>query len=535
MKKTIRTTLLALAALSASAFAQPAEPLSKSRFVQNLEAGRKQTLVAYGTSLSAIGAWVDQLRTVADQQFPGLATVINGAQGGANSDWGREKLEEKVLSQKPDTVLLEFSVNDAVGPNKTAAHTRANLEQMIDQILQANPECEIILQVMNPPVGHTKADRPNLAAHDQVYRDVAKERGLRLIDHNPAWMALMKKDPVRFMLLSPDLIHPTRSGSLEISTPVVLASLGLAPGTPSASTEDPCWKYLRHLMNTDQDPAVTRAEFDAFWTMHFKKSDTNGDGILSAGEFHSEELARGLDKNHDGNLELPEYVATFEPLFEPASIIPVPRTEQEEKWVSNHEARVAAAKKGDIDVILIGDSITHYSQRCQPYQRHFGDRKVLNLGQGGDRTQNVLWRLKNGEVEGIKPKVAMLMIGTNNVGRGETPEDTVLGVKAILAELKQRLPKTRVVLYSILPRDGAIMAAVDKANAQLPALADGTQVNHVDLKEVFLNPDGSLNKLLYHTDNVHLSTEGYRAWFENAEPLIAAALDETPFPPITSK
>ena len=85
MKKITRTALLAFAAFSASAFALPAEPLPKSRFVQNLEAGRKQTLVAYGTSLSAIGAWVDQLRAVADQQFPGLSTVINGAQGGAAS------------------------------------------------------------------------------------------------------------------------------------------------------------------------------------------------------------------------------------------------------------------------------------------------------------------------------------------------------------------------------------------------------------------------------------------------------------------
>ncbi len=514
---------------------QAAEPLPKSRFVQNLKAGRKQTLVAYGTSLSAIGAWVDQLRVVADQQFPGLSTVINGAQGGANSDWGREKLEEKVLSQKPDTVLLEFSVNDAVGGDKAVAHTRANLEHLIDRILQANPECEIILQVMNPPVGHTKTDRPNLAAHNQVYRDVAKERGLRLIDHHPAWMALMEKDPVRFMLLTPDLIHPARNGSLEISTPVVFAGLGLAPGNPSASTEDPCWKYLRHLMNADKDPLATRAEFDAFWTMHFKKSDTNGDGILSAGEFHSEELARGLDKNHDGKLELPEYVATFVPLFEPASIAPVPRTEQEEKWVSNHEARVAAAKKGDIDVILIGDSITHYSAGNKPYKHHFGARKALNLGQGGDRTQNVLWRLQHGEVDGIQPKVAMLMIGTNNLGRGESPENTVLGIKAILAELQQRLPNTKVVLCSIFPRDGAIMASVDKVNAELPALADGQQVIHADLKDVFLNPDGSLNASLYHTDKLHLSAEGYRAWFGKTESLIAAALGETPLPPTSPK
>ena len=217
---------------------------------------------------------------------------------------------------------------------------------------------------------------------------------------------------------------------------------------------------------------------------------------------------------------------------QPASITPVPRTEQEEKWVTNHEARVAAAKKGDIDVILIGDSITHYSGGCLPYKHHFGGRKALNLGQGGDRTQNVLWRLQNGEVEGIQPKVAMLMIGTNNLGRRESPEDTVLGIKAVLAELKQRLPNTKVVLCSILPRAGAVMDPIGKVNAQLPALADGKQVVYLDLTSDFLNPDGSLNESLFVGDKVHLHINGYWVWFGKAEPIIAEALGEKPLPPL---
>jgi len=220
---------------------------------------------------------------------------------------------------------------------------------------------------------------------------------------------------------------------------------------------------------------------------------------------------------------------------QPASITPLPRTEQEEKWVSNHEARVAAAKKGDIDVILLGDSITHYSGSTPAYQRHFGSRKTMNLGQGGDRTQNVLWRLQNGEVEGLQPKVAMLMIGTNNIGRGESPEDTILGIKAVLAELHQRLPNTKVVLCSILPRTGAIMAPIGKANAELPALADGKRVVHLDLTNDFQNPDGSLNEALFGGDKVHLNIDGYRVWFEKAEPHIAATLGETPLAPPTAK
>lgn len=295
-----------------------ADGAPKSRFVQNLEAGRKQTLVAYGTSLTAIGAWVDQLRAVLDQQFPGRARVVNGAQGGANSDWGRDKLEERVLAHKPDAVLIEFSVNDAVQSRKaTPSHARENLENMIGRIRKVNPECEVILQVMNPPVGHTRTARPNLSAYDQMYREVARERGLRLIDHGPAWIALMKNDPARFMRYCPDLIHPTRDGSLEVSTPAVLAGLGVAPGNPAASTDDPCWRYMRILMDTDKDRAVTRAEFDAFWAGQFTKSDTNGDGHLDAGELHDHDLVQGLDANQDGRLDRRELVAPLDPLFEP--------------------------------------------------------------------------------------------------------------------------------------------------------------------------------------------------------------------------
>lgn len=216
---------------------------------------------------------------------------------------------------------------------------------------------------------------------------------------------------------------------------------------------------------------------------------------------------------------------------QPASITPAPRTEQEEKWVTNHEARVAAAKKGDIDVILIGDSITHYGQTASLYKYYFGERKVLNMGQGGDRTQNVLWRLQNGELEGIQPKIAFLMIGTNNLGRGETPADTVLGIKAVLAELKQRLPSTKVVLFSIFPRGGAIMDSITKVNGELHALADGKQVVHVDMTKDFQNADGSLREGLYHTDFVHLAGRGYQIWWEKTEPFLAEALDVAPLPP----
>jgi lysophospholipase L1-like esterase len=219
------------------------------------------------------------------------------------------------------------------------------------------------------------------------------------------------------------------------------------------------------------------------------------------------------------------------PAPQPASITPVPRTEKEEKWVSKHQERVAIARKGDIDVILIGDSITDYGQMVPRYKYHFGNRKVLNMGQGGDRTQNVLWRLQNGEVDGIQPKIAFLMIGTNNIGRGESPEDAVLGIKTLLAELEKRLPKTKVVLFSIFPRAGEIMKSVDKVNAQLPALADGQRVVHVDLGHLYRNPDGTVIESRFGRDKLHLNDEGYRVWWENMEPFLSAALGVPALPP----
>jgi acyl-CoA thioesterase-1 len=95
--------------------------------------------------------------------------------GGANSDWGVENLQEKVLRHRPDCVFIEFSINDAVAVRRTTIeHARNNLNQMIDRILQKNPACEIIPMVMNPVFGYGKAKRPNLAAYDQNYRQVAQ-------------------------------------------------------------------------------------------------------------------------------------------------------------------------------------------------------------------------------------------------------------------------------------------------------------------------------------------------------------------------
>ena len=215
---------------------------------------------------------------------------------------------------------------------------------------------------------------------------------------------------------------------------------------------------------------------------------------------------------------------------QPVTAIPTYRTETEERWVTRHKQKLEEVKKRDVDLVIIGDSITAYGERQPSYQHYFGKRKALNLGFGGDRTQNVLYRLRNGEIDGISPKLVVLLIGTNN--SGNKPGDTVQGIKAVIAELRQRLPSSKILLLSILPRaEGAPNDNNMAVNKLLPPLADDETVMHLDMNARFLNADGSLNADLFHRDLVHVSDKGYQVWWETMEPLVSATLGVAAIPP----
>ena len=287
-----------------------------TRLIDRLQTGSKQTVVAYGTSLTAVGAWVDQLREVFNQQFPGQVTLINGAQGGANSDWGVENLQHKVLRHRPDCVFIEFSINDAVAVRRTnIEHARSNLNQMIDRILEKNPACEIIPMVMNPVFGNGRTRRPNLPAFDDNYREVAKERGFQLIDHGSAWNELLNKDPGHFLFCIPDTVHPLRAGGLAVSTSVMAQALGLQPGNPEKSKDQPCFDYLCRMMDKNKDRQVTVAEFDAYWKSRYDDADTDQNGKLSQIELHADPLFQYLDQDGNGIISFPEFLKDIKPHF----------------------------------------------------------------------------------------------------------------------------------------------------------------------------------------------------------------------------
>ncbi len=208
----------------------------KSRLVTNLEAGKKQVVVAYGTSLTANGAWVSQMAGVLNERFPGLATVIRSGGSGQWSEWGVANLEKRVLQKHPDTVFIEFSINDSVERFKGSVEiAKANLEKMTDAIRKTNPQCEIVLMTMTPgdsyPEGHYSY-RKEIEAYYEIYRSVAKAKNFLLIDHYPNWKALQTSDKELYQKYVPDGIHPSALGCARVVTPLILTALGIEHPAP---------------------------------------------------------------------------------------------------------------------------------------------------------------------------------------------------------------------------------------------------------------------------------------------------------------
>ncbi|MFM8333120.1 MAG: SGNH/GDSL hydrolase family protein [Candidatus Methylumidiphilus sp.] len=198
-----------------------------SRLIANLALGKPQTVVTYGTSLTAGGAWVDQLSAALQSRYPGLVTVINSAQAGMWSTWGVENLDERVLRKKPDAVLLEFAINDAhLANNVSFEQARRNLEAIVGRIRAANADTEVILMTMNPPAGANLERRPRIHEYYQIYREVAEEQDALLIDLYPVWLRIQKMDKDLFATYIPDGLHPAQEGDREVITPEILRALG---------------------------------------------------------------------------------------------------------------------------------------------------------------------------------------------------------------------------------------------------------------------------------------------------------------------
>jgi beta-glucosidase len=175
-----------------------------------------------------------------------------------------------------------------------------------------------------------------------------------------------------------------------------------------------------------------------------------------------------------------------------------------------------------VDLIFIGDSITHYWETTGKavWDDYYGDRKAVNMGFRGDRTQNVLWRLDNGELKGISPKVAVILIGTNNTQAGDTPDETGVGIIAVAERVRAKLPNTKILILGIFPC-GPSPSYMRTCNVNANALAslrnDGKQIFYLDIGSKFLNSDGKTLSKEIMSDYLHPTEKGYEIWAQSIE------------------
>lgn len=205
-------------------------------------------------------------------------------------------------------------------------------------------------------------------------------------------------------------------------------------------------------------------------------------------------------------------------------------------WLDTHERLVQYVKAngGPIDVLLVGDSITQQwgspldkGVLNEAWKKHFSDYKTINIGIGGDKAQNVLWRLDHGGVEGLQPKVVVVMVGNNNMFFApETGvEAAAKGVQMLVANVREKFPQAEIIAAKILPCHAPgndFYENIKKTNAAIDALKiDGDPKVHVlDLWSDFANSDGTIKKALFGSDNIHLSLEGYAVYAERLKPLL---------------
>ncbi|RZA22845.1 MAG: hypothetical protein EOP10_14325 [Proteobacteria bacterium] len=191
-------------------------------------------------------------------------------------------------------------------------------------------------------------------------------------------------------------------------------------------------------------------------------------------------------------------------------------------FVRAHRENLNRIQQGPIDLLFIGDSITNRWRTVNSlWDERFGAYHPANFGIEGDRTEHVLWRFENGELDGIKPKVVVLLIGTNNM---DYPADEIVkGDSKIVAEIHRRLPETKVLLVGILPRSpkptDPVRAKIKSINTQLAKLDDGDKTRFLDIGDKLLDADGNLTKELA-PDSLHLSPQAYRVWADAMQPLI---------------
>ena len=232
--------------------------------------------------------------------------------------------------------------------------------------------------------------------------------------------------------------------------------------------------------------------------------------------------------------------AAQSPATKPDASAAIEKRDTDGRFRKMHDSFLARGKAGPIGLLFIGDSITAgWTKAPHVWERYFGKYQPANFGIGGDQTQHVIWRIENGELDGISPKVVVLMLGTNNTG-AHTADEIAAADRKIVEMIRTRLPQTKVLLLAIFPRgarrnaQGIItpevateaarrQAVITAANAQLAKLDDGKHVRFLDINHVFLGQDGKIPFSLM-PDQLHPNAAAYQLWAEAIQPLLTVMM-----------
>jgi lysophospholipase L1-like esterase len=220
---------------------------------------------------------------------------------------------------------------------------------------------------------------------------------------------------------------------------------------------------------------------------------------------------------------------------------PAPRTDQNSRIA--HEQLLEKAKQGRTDVYFVGDSIARrwgaldYPELLANWKENFHGWNAANFAWGGDRTQNILWRLENGELDGVNPKVIVVLAGTNNVGSEPRDEPTMAdiagGVKAIVDVCRRKAPDATIILTAIFPRNDnvAVISTIDRINQRLATFADGTRVRFLNINDRLADANGLLAAgVMNERDKLHPTLKGYQIWADALKPIFRELLG----PPATT-
>jgi|GEM_PF-368749 len=218
---------------------------------------------------------------------------------------------------------------------------------------------------------------------------------------------------------------------------------------------------------------------------------------------------------------------------------PIPRTDQNSQIA--HAQLLEKARKGGIDVYFVGDSITRrwgtsdkqYSEFLTNWRRNFFGWNAANFGWGGDTVQNILWRLTNGELENVNPKVIIILAGTNNVGNA-APQgsgdsrvvDITTGLKAIVDVCRQKAPNAKIVVMAITPRNDniAVMSIINQVNDNIARFADGKKIRYLNINDKLADKEDKFLDGMASSDGLHLDVKGYQVWADALKPILSALL-----------